>query len=370
MTHRNLQRTPGPRKQSGSLTVEEGLFPRLPRLIRSLVRGERVFLITDSNVRRILGAKVHRSFVLAGIDIVLVEIPPGEMSKSQKILSSIQNQLLLHGINRRSLILALGGGVVGDIAGFAAATVLRGVRYVHVPTSLLAQVDSSIGGKVGINHRIGKNLIGAFHQPTGIFTDPALLHTLPVAEFRNGLAEVVKIAFACDPAFFQWLEKNTAKIRKANRTILKRLVKRSASLKLSIVQRDERDEGIRKILNFGHSIGHALEVASGYTISHGSAVAMGMVVEAGIAVEMGLLKKSDFSRLVRLLGLFGLPTEFPPLKKKSIFLTALSLDKKNSTGAQRFALPRGIGKMVPDVKIQGIDLESMIFRKPNPKSLF
>lgn len=331
--------------------IRPGLLARLPRSIRKLSRGGRIFIITDSNVLRLHGRAFHRALSLEGLDATVLEISPGEGSKSVRTLSALQTQLLTHGADRKSLVVLLGGGVVGDVGGFAAATVLRGIPYVQVPTTLLAQVDSSIGGKVGINHALGKNLVGAFAQPLAVFADPAVLQTLPLREIRNGLAEVVKIAFACDSGFFRWLERHSRTLGKPDPSILTFIVRKSATLKTSIVKRDLKDEGIRKILNFGHTVGHALEASSGYRLPHGMAVSVGMLREARVAVSLGLLKQGDYDRLRQLLHACRLPVENPRSFNRSAFERALGFDKKMVREKMILPLPVRVGRMRSSVEV-------------------
>ena len=280
-----------------------------------------------------------------------MDFPAGERSKTANTIFQLHTQLLAHGIRRDSLIVALGGGVVGDVAGFVAATVLRGVRYVQVPTTLLAQIDSSIGGKVGVDHPYGKNLIGAFHQPTAVYTDPRVLRTLKAAEFRNGLAELVKIAAALDRTLFREIERHARKITKSNAALLRNLIAHAVGLKAAVVHKDELDTGLRRTLNLGHTLGHAIETASKYRIPHGAAVSMGMALESRIAVSMGLLPSREYERLVGLLAALKLPTKLPRNLRRQRILAATELDKKAVHGKTQFVLLRGIGHSVLGVEV-------------------
>ena len=343
---------PGPRKaRRYQVLIEPGLLERLPDLLAGSFPGRKIWIVTDSNVLRLYGRRFHRRLVLAGADAGLIEIPPGEESKREEVLRALQTGLLDHGIERNSLIVALGGGVVGDLAGFAAATVLRGIEYIQVPTTLLAQVDSSVGGKVGINHRLGKNLIGAFHHPSAVYIDPRVLSTLPSREFRNGLAEMIKIAAALDRGLFRDLERNGRKISKDSELVLAQRIARAIGLKAAVVAKDEQEAGLRKVLNLGHTIGHAVEAASGFRIHHGEAVAIGLAAEAEIAVEMDLLPRKEHARLLRVLRNAGLPTRIPRDLGRRRFLRALSADKKSERGAPRFVLLHRIGHSVVGVEV-------------------
>jgi 3-dehydroquinate synthase len=315
----------------------------LPATIRKKWPGRRVFLVTDTNVSRLYARKIQHAFEDAGVDSAFIEVPAGESSKSVDIYYGLVGALLESGIKRNSLVIALGGGVIGDLAGFAAASVLRGVEFIQVPTSLLAQVDSSVGGKVGIDHEAGKNLIGAFHQPSYVLIDPTVLRTLSAVEFRSGIAEIVKIAAALDSEFFRFLERNVHRITPANDRLLARIIHRAVSLKAAVVEKDERESGLRKSLNLGHTIGHAIESSSNFSLRHGEAVAIGLAVESQMAVAAGLLSVDDCMRLIRLLGRFDLPTEIPPGIPDRQLFRALSVDKKNISADPSFVLLRKIG---------------------------
>jgi len=328
-------------------------------LIRKRWSGKRVFVVTDTNVSRLYATRLRHALDDVGIDNALFEVPAGEESKSIDIYYALIGAMLESGIKRNSLVVALGGGVVGDLAGFAAASVLRGVDFIQVPTTLLAQVDSSVGGKVGINHDAGKNLIGAFHQPSFVLIDPLFLRTLPQEEFRNGLAEVVKIAAALDADFFHLLERQAPRMRRTAVRLLARVIHRAVSLKAAVVARDERESGLRKSLNLGHTIGHALEAATDFGMRHGEAVAVGLVAESRLAVSAGLLDVDDYLRLTRLLGKCGLPVQVPPGIAAKRVLRALSVDKKNTGAGPSFVLLRKIGVSLigvrlPDPMIQGL----------------
>jgi 3-dehydroquinate synthase len=337
--------------RSYRIDIRPGLMERVPALIAQTRRYERVYLITDSNVERLHGRKLLRRLFDVGIEAILLSFLAGEASKNPATVLALQTQLLKAGIRRNSLLVALGGGVVGDLAGFVAATILRGVAYIQIPTTLLAQVDSSVGGKVGIDHRLGKNLIGAFHQPAAVFIDPNVLATLPQKEFRNGLAEVVKIAAALDRKFFEFLEWKAARISKTDQNLLADIIFRAVALKAGVVETDEHESGLRKALNLGHTLGHALEAASGFTLKHGEAVSIGLAAEARIAMRIGCLKEKDYKRLVGLLRLFGLPTTVPPIRNKARFFSALTSDKKSEKDNPRFVLLGGIGRSLIGVNV-------------------
>ncbi len=339
-------RLDAPRDRSYTVEIKPGILSEIPLLL-SRTEGKRgMFIITDTNVSPLYGRELNSRLASAGCQVALFEVPAGERSKGPAALNALYAKLLRGGIRRDSLVLALGGGVIGDLAGYCAATVLRGVRFVQLPTSLLAQVDSSVGGKVGIDHPAGKNLIGAFHQPSAVYIDPGALATLPPDEFRNGFAEVVKVAAALDAPFFALIERNVSRIRRENALLNTKIIETSVALKASVVEKDERETGLRKVLNLGHTIGHALESSGGFALKHGEAVAIGMAAEARIAVELGMLGGGDCRRLTSLLAAVGLPVDPPRRINERAFMSALALDKKSDVTGPRFVLLRRIGECV------------------------
>jgi 3-dehydroquinate synthase len=273
-----------------------------------------------------------------------IVVEDGEQVKGWRGVEQVVDGLLGARLGRDGLVIALGGGVVGDLAGFAAAIYQRGVPFLQVPTTLLAQVDSSVGGKTAINHPLAKNMIGAFHQPCAVISDVASLDTLPERELRAGLAEVIKHGFALDAAFVTWLEANVEKLLARDRDALVHAVRRSCELKAKIVAQDEKESGERALLNFGHTFGHAIEVGSGYgSWLHGEAVAAGMVMAAELSALMGHLKKSEVSRVRQLLKRAGLPVAGPPLAPERM-LELMALDKKADQGRTRFVVLEAIGR--------------------------
>ena len=281
----------------------------------------------------------------AGIPAQTSVVPPGEQSKSLAQAERLYDALVTQGADRHTLIVALGGGVVGDLAGFVAATFARGLPLIMVPTTLLAQVDSSLGGKVGVNHPRGKNLIGAFHQPRGVWIDTATLETLPDRELRCGLAEVVKYGVIASSALFDFLEQNAEAILGRDARALEHIILESCRIKAGVVERDEREEGQeRAMLNFGHTIAHAIEAVAGYDgpFHHGEAVAVGMVAESRLAARLGWVSSDIVDRQVKLLTRFELPVAAPGLDLDKM-VAAMRRDKKNRLGKIRFILPRSIG---------------------------
>jgi 3-dehydroquinate synthase len=301
-------------------------------------------VITNEVVAPLYLARVRSALEASGASVAQVLIEDGEQAKGWQALDRVIDALLAARLGRDALIVALGGGVVGDLAGFAAAVYQRGVAYIQVPTTLLAQVDSSVGGKTAINHARGKNLVGAFHQPCAVITDVATLDTLPDRELRAGLAEVIKHGAALDAPFFDWLERNVEKILARDRAALVYAVRRSCELKAAIVAQDERESGARALLNLGHTFGHAIETATGFgPWLHGEAVAAGMVMAAGLSARAGLLASGDAQRIEALIARAGLPTRGPKLPPER-WRELIALDKKSAAGRVRFVLLEAVGR--------------------------
>jgi 3-dehydroquinate synthase len=337
--------------RSYTVEIRPGILAEVPLLLSRSEGKRRMFVITDSNVTRYYGGEFASRLTAAGCEVALLDVPAGERSKSSPTVNALYTKLFRGGVTRDSLVIALGGGVIGDLAGYLAATVLRGVRLVQIPTTLLAQVDSSVGGKVGIDHPAGKNLIGAFHQPSAVYIDPEALLTLPEDEFRNGLAEVVKIAAARDAPFFANIERNAPRIRRENTALNAKIVETAVALKASVVEKDERETGLRRALNLGHTIGHALESSGKFALKHGQAVAIGMAAEARISRELGLLAPPACLRLTGLLEALGLPVDPPRSINERAFMSAIALDKKSDVTGARFVLLRRIGECAPGVPV-------------------
>ena len=300
-------------------------------------------VVTDENVARLFGEAVERSLQRAGFAPEFIVIPPGEERKSLETAGILYGQLNEIGAERGTPLVALGGGVVGDLTGFVAATYFRGLPLVHVPTTLLAQVDSSIGGKVAVNHGMLKNNIGAFHQPLAIIADTNVLASLPRREFRNGLAEVIKSAALRDEGFFRYLEDGIDRIMERDEDALEHMVAATAGIKSSVVEEDEKDTGLRNILNYGHTIGHGVESASSFSLCHGECVAIGMVAAGLIATAMGMVSAAEVERLRALLLRAGLPVTVPESVDMDTVLAAMTRDKKITKKRLRFILPTRIG---------------------------
>lgn len=332
---------------SGEGTAASARFAREALEATWAGRGCRAALVvTDANLAG-PAAAFAEGLAAEGIAPSLEVLPPGEATKSLGRASALYDRLVALKADRHACVVAFGGGVVGDLAGFVAATYARGLPLLMVPTSLLAMVDSSVGGKVGINHPGAKNIIGAFHQPSGVWVDTDALRTLPPREWRCGLAEVVKYGVILDADFFGELEAETPAIAAADPASARRIVARSCELKAEVVSKDEREEtGLRAVLNFGHTIGHAIEAVAGYgaAYQHGEAVAAGMVLESRLAERLGWVGPEVTDRLAALLARFGLPVDAPGLDADAL-IGAMGRDKKNQGGAIRFVLPRSIGRV-------------------------
>jgi len=341
--------------RSYEIVISSGQLGRVGDLVtgwydrRGLSRGGRrtALVVTDEHVVTPHGERVHDSLIAAGWVCDLVALPPGEGTKCQGQAGLLWDRLIALQADRNSLVVAVGGGVIGDLAGFVAATYARGIPFVQVPTTLLAQVDSSVGGKVGINHPRAKNMIGAFHQPLGVCIDTDLLMTLPDREYRAGLAEVVKYGVILDARFFEQLEATVAGLQARSPAILRDVVAHSCRLKATVTEQDEFERtGQRAALNYGHTFAHAFEALVGYgELLHGEAVAIGMVCASRLAERLGRVDSTVTARQVALLEQLGLPTRIParPGLENAAILAKMQLDKKTVGGALRFVLPSRLG---------------------------
>ena len=376
--------------------IKKGILSSLTEHLTRIIENKKVIVITNPLVNGLYGAKLLTVLKKGGYNPDLIEVPDGEKYKSLITANYLYDELLKRKVDRTTTLIALGGGVIGDLTGFVAATYMRGLPLVHIPTTLLAQVDSSIGGKVAVDHPLAKNIMGSFYQPQAVYIDPEVLQTLSEREINNGIVETIKIAVISSPSLFRWLEKNIAQILNKNIHLLEELVKEAVSLKVDIVLKDPWEKGLRNLLNLGHSIGHALEVGAGYQgLSHGEAVALGMLIETKIAHHRGICSEAFEEQIKRILSFLSpsLPSpssssssqpssllslspslSFLPAcavhlsacghaqagadrrKRESIntaireldlnqLLETLTLDKKNIQGKMRFILPETLGKV-------------------------
>jgi len=347
--------------RSYDILIDHDSLDRLGIEILNLLKPSRVAIISDQTVAALYGERLLGSMSHAGIQTTCITFPAGERSKCLSEYERILDQMVEAGLDRKSAVVALGGGVTGDLAGFASACYMRGIAYVQAPTTLLAMVDSSVGGKTGIDHRLGKNLIGAFHQPRLVFADPSTLDTLPEVEFRSGMAEVVKHGVIRDADYFAFLEESADEILKRDPDTIEHVIARSCQIKAEVVGADEREAGLRAVLNFGHTAGHAIEALCNFTdYRHGEAVAIGMMIAAQIAHQVCGFSLEEIDRLHNLLNRIGLPTNL--LENRNLccdaILKAMYGDKKTEHGILRFVLPSRIGA----TRIEKISDENVIKR--------
>ncbi len=327
---------------SYEIQIGSGLLAQTGQRLKELGFGDKLVIVTDPTVKGLYGDMLKQSLINDGFKVALLLVPEGEEQKSLETAGRLYDELSNFYAERMTPILALGGGVIGDVAGFVAATYMRGVPFIQIPTTLLAQGDSSIGGKVAVNHGQLKNKIGAFYHPRLTISDISTLKTLPPRELSDGLAEIIKHGVILDGEFFSYLEENLDKIKSFDTQVLERVVSRSAEIKAGVVGKDELDLGLRNILNCGHTVGHAIESVSELKVWHGEAVAIGMLTEARISNKLGKLDQKEVSRLKSFIARAGLPTEIPDLEIEKL-VRAMKHDKKILQGKLRFALPKSIG---------------------------
>lgn len=324
--------------------IGSGLLMQTGHQLKETGFTDKLVIITNPIVKGLYGDALKQTLIAEGFRITILQVPDGEEQKSLEIAGRLYTELTDFYAERMTPILALGGGVIGDLAGFVAATYLRGVPLIQIPTTLLAQVDSSIGGKVAVNHGQLKNKIGAFYQPRLVISDISTLRTLPTKVVTDGLAEVIKSAVIGDKELFTFLEKNLNEVKSLDDETLEEVVFQSAKIKAEIVEKDERDLGLRSILNYGHTVGHAIESVSDFKVEHGEAVAIGMLAAARISNKQGILDNNELSRLKSVIKRAGLPTQMPNLELKKI-IQAIEHDKKILRGKIRFVLPKSIGSV-------------------------
>jgi 3-dehydroquinate synthase len=327
------------------IIVEDGLLDRVGSLVELHAPAHAYAIITDNNVAPLYGARVARSFGEKRVELFTMHA--GEAHKTAESWLELSQSLLRRGFARDSAIIALGGGIVGDVAGFVAGTYMRGVPCVQVPTTVVAMVDSSVGGKTGVNTRAGKNLLGVFHNPSAVLVDPGTLATLPLRELRAGMAEALKHGIIADASYFDEVRGKLGEILQSNGATpaMRALIERSISIKSQVVAADERESGLRKILNFGHTVGHAIESLSSYSLLHGEAIAIGMVLECRIAERFGVAEEGTSEIIRAAFEQAGLPTILPPNISAASIVEAAASDKKVRSGSIEFALPRRIGQM-------------------------
>lgn len=332
--------------RSYGIFIGSGILEGIGEKLGSFDFSPKAAIVSNPTVFGLYGEAVTRSLEKEGYDVHTILIPDGEEYKDFLWVYHILSELLKAGLDRKSALVALGGGVIGDIAGFAASTYMRGIACIQIPTTLLSQVDSSVGGKTGVNHHLGKNMIGAFHQPEMVWIDVDTLKTLPEREFAAGMAEVIKYGVIRDDNFFEYLKLNRDMILEHDRERLIRIILRSCEIKADVVSRDEREGGLRAILNYGHTVGHAIETVTGYKrYLHGEAVAIGMVCEAGISELTGFLHSGVSQEISQVALSYGLPVSPDILLEPDQLMRAMELDKKTVAGKLTFILPNRIGSV-------------------------
>ena len=343
-------------QHSYSITIDQNILGNLGQWIKPETKSNKIAVITDEFVSKQYGDIVLKSLKDFKFDVRMIQVPPGEENKSLTWFSKIHDALIDHQMDRSSTLIAFGGGMVGDLSGFVAATFMRGISWIQVPTTLLAQVDASIGGKTAINHPKGKNMVGAFHQPSSVLIDVDTLHSLTKRDIVSGLVEIIKHGVIMDKPLFNLIEKNLAKILRLVPEVVIEIIAESCANKAYVVENDEKESGLRSTLNYGHTFAHALEVLTDYnTFRHGEAVAVGMNCAAQLSVNLGMLAPSELNRQNTLLQKAGLSIHIPRIQPQT-FLEAMYLDKKANHGKLKLILIEGIGKVtmrtdIPDNEI-------------------
>lgn len=333
-----IQVQAGGQARGYAIRVRPGIRRSLPQMIPAHAKAHRYAVIADEVVAELYGAAIVQGLKEEGREANLFTFPPGEESKSREEWARLTGEMLEADFGRDSAVVAVGGGVTGDLAGFVAATFMRGVPLVQVPTSLVAMIDSSVGGKSGVDVPEGKNLVGAFHSPILVVVDPEVAVTLPVEERAQGLAEAVKHGAILDPVYLADLEGDIPCVLKGEVGATARVVVRSIEIKAEVVSKDERESGLRKVLNFGHTLGHAVESAAAYALPHGSCVALGMILEARLGEQMGITRKGSSETLEKMVSLLNLPTSLPPDLSPETILAFTRSDKKGRRGKPRYVL--------------------------------
>ena len=338
--------TVGLEERSYPIIIQQGVLDKIGDALHKNPFAKRYAIVADDHVATLFGERLLASLHNSGIQAEIITFAQGESSKNLGTIAELSSTLARRGFDRKDGLLALGGGVTGDITGFLAACYMRSIPFAQVPTTLLAQVDSSVGGKTGVDIPEGKNLVGAFYQPQAVFIDSQVLRQLPKAEFLNGLAEVIKYGVIYERDFFKFLEISRKDILALDLHVLEDVIARCCKIKAAVVEADEKESDFRRILNFGHTIGHAVEAVSGYKLAHGLAVAMGMVAAAELAVLKGIMERQEKERLAQLIHEFGLPLAIPQEYDRARIQEHFLADKKTIDGKVFFVLPTSIGKVI------------------------
>lgn len=352
--------TVGLGERSYPILIGKGVLKRIGEALQAADIAKRYAVISDDRVAALYSQRLLDVLRQANIAAELLTFPHGEASKHLATIGVLASQLADRGFDRGDGLIALGGGVTGDITGFLASIYMRGIPFIQVPTSLLAQVDSSVGGKTGVDLPEGKNLIGTFYQPRAVFIDTDVLQTLPRDEFLGGMAEVIKYGASIDAEFFAWLDENRSAILALDPSAIVPMIRRCCEMKAAVVEQDEHEGGLRRILNFGHTIGHAVEAASGYQLIHGFAVAIGMRAVAELAVRGGIAEPSVAEKIVRLLEAYNLPIAMPPDQDRATLRRYLNTDKKTRGGRVFFVLPERIGKVRITDQVNEAEIDAVL----------
>ena len=347
-------------ERSYPIIIQPGLLPFIGTDIATRKIGNRYGIISDDHVAGLYGDTLQQSLADAGIEAELITFPRGEASKNLQTIATLASELASRGFDRGDALIALGGGVSGDMAGFLASIYMRGIPFVQIPTTLLSQVDSSVGGKTGVDIPEGKNLVGTFYQPRVVYVDPDVLKTLPEEEILGGLAEVIKYGVIWDAEFFDFLDRQREDILALKEEALIPLIARCCEIKAQVVEQDEREGGLRRILNFGHTIGHAVEAASDFSLIHGLAIGIGMRAAADLAVLGGHLSKEEAVRIHRLLEGYGLPVTIPPALNRTVIKQFLQIDKKTIGGRVFFVLPETIGRVLITDEVERTHIDEIL----------
>ncbi len=348
--------------RSYPIFIEDGIMENIGVDLASRKIASQFAVIADDHVASLYGSTLMSSLEAAGIKAELLTFPRGEASKNLQVFAELSSRLARMGLDRSSGLIALGGGVTGDLTGFLASSYMRGIPFVQVPTTLLSQVDSSVGGKTGVDIPEGKNLVGAFYQPKAVYIDSAVLTTLPVEELLGGIAEVIKYGVIRDFDFYLFLERNLDAILALQPDIVQEMIGTCCRIKAEVVAEDEREAEVRRILNFGHTIGHAVEAASNFALIHGHAVAIGMVAALRLAVASGLCKRKEAGRVATLIHAYGLPTEIPQEMDRTAIKAFIKTDKKSIGGSVFYVLPVTIGKVIISNEVTEEQLDDVLSR--------
>ncbi|MGP0628745.1 3-dehydroquinate synthase [Nitrospina sp. 32_T5] len=349
--------------RSYEILIGQNLFGTFSGRVPSLAGLRRAVIVTHPSIRALYGPALEAGLKQAGIENRIVEIPQGEAHKTLASAGVVYDHLMQHAYDRNTLMVALGGGVIGDLTGFVAATYQRGVPFLQVPTTLLSQVDSSVGGKTAVNHPLGKNMIGAFYQPRAVIIDLNTLKTLPSDEFRAGMAEIIKYGVIEDPDLFKYLEDNVDAIQSQDPQALTHIIETSCAIKARVVEKDERESNYRMVLNYGHTIGHAVEALTEYTqYKHGEAVAIGMVIAAHLSHQMGYCDAATVERITKLIDRYGLPTALPEFPARA-YIESMYRDKKAREKKIRFILVRSLGQVEIVDAVPEAELEKVLISK-------